>query len=657
MSNNFTTDKKAEAGKKGQPPRRAFLNGVAAATAAGALLKPQQLFGDTAIPSIRIPKAVTDSLAAPPRRADFSGRGMTGAQVFANLCKDEDLGALFCAAGNYYIINEIAQVGIPSYGGRTEGGMCAAADGFTRATGEVAACSGTEGPGFAHMMMNIATAHFAHSPVLVLASNQSIQQEDNWKRIQFMYQQPTTEGLKKFGKRITAPNRVYEYGAYAFRNLKSGVPDVVHLDFPIEVATERFQDPSKLGSFYSKERYRSESRACPGSKELQQAMDMISKAERPVLIAGQGIFARQACDALLQAAEKHEMVVVGSGPVRGHFPDNHRLSGSFSNGALMSADLVIFVGQYHMPSPEEWTLPPGVKTIRVHPVQEDLGRNWPVDLGIVSDEKVFMEALANGLPAKKRDRWAEEVAADRQKREQANLELYGQFLKYTRDTNTLHPFVLLKEVHDFLYTGDIDPKQTVTGWGGNMIGFCAMRWLRANRPAQEIPVVYQFGPMGPDLAMMLGAGVAVQRGVGPQAAYKGAPIVVVTGDAGMGFSLLELDTFAKYKVPVICIVYNNDSWGTFPFALSMDTPRALHMYLFQESIRYDKMAEELGARGEYVRTPEELRASLRRSYDAAAKQGYSTLINCQGMKEFNVDKLYPPGLSFAPEPGVGAVSH
>jgi thiamine pyrophosphate-dependent acetolactate synthase large subunit-like protein len=650
-------DKKTGREKNGRPLRRAFLGGVAAATVAGALFKPEQLFGETSIPSIRIPKAVTESLAAPPRRVDFSGQGITGAQVFANLCKDEDLAAMFCAAGNYYIINEIAQVGIPCYGGRTEGGMCAAADGFTRATGEVAACSGTEGPGFTHMVMNIATAHFANSPVLVLASNQSIQQEDSWKRIQFMYQQPTTEGIKKYGKRITAPNRVYEYGAYAFRNLKSGVPDVVHLDFPVDVATERFQDSSKLSCFFGKEQYRSESRAYPGSKEVQQAIDMINKAERPVLIAGHGIFVRKAWDALMQAAEKHEMVVVGSGPVRGHFPDDHRLSGSMSNGALMSADLVIFVGQYQMPTAGEWTLPPGVRTIRVHPVQEDLGRNWPVDLGVVGDEKVFMEALANGLPPRKRDSWVDEVAADRQKREKANLELYDRFLKYSRDTNSLHPFVLCKEVHDFLYKGDIDPKQTVTGWGGNMIGFGAMRWLRANRPGQEIPVVYQFGPMGPDLAMMMGAGVAVQRGVGPQAAYKGSPVLVVTGDAGMAFSLLELDTFVKYKVPVICVVYNNNAWGTFPFALSMNTPRALHMYLFQENLRYDKIAEELGARGEYVRTPEELRAALTRSYDAAAKQNFSTLINCQGIKEFNVDKLYPPALSFAPEPGVGAVSH
>jgi thiamine pyrophosphate-dependent acetolactate synthase large subunit-like protein len=638
-----------------QPSRRAFLSGIAAATAGGAVLQQEKLFGQTTIPFIQIPKAVAESMAAPPRRADFSGQGMTGAQVFAGLCKDESLPALFCAAGNYSVINEIAQIGIPCYGGRTEGGMCAAADGFTRVTGEIAACSGTEGPGITHMIMNIATAHFANSPLLVLASNANLRSEDSQKGIQFMLQQPVTEGLKKYGKRITAPNRVYEYGAYAFRNLKSGVPDVVHLDFPAEVVMERFPDASRLERFYGREQYRTESRAHPGPREVQQAIDVISKSERPVLIAGHGVFVRKACDVLTRAAEKHEMAVVGSGPVRGHFPDDHRLSASMSNDALMSADLVIFVGQYSMPTTEEWTLSPGVKTIRVHPEQEDLGRNWPLDLGIVSDEKVFLDALANGLPPKKRDSWISEIAAAKMKWEKAQLELYDRMLKYSRDANRLHPFVLCKEVHDFLYKGEIDPKQTVTGWGGNMIGFGCMRWLRANRPGQEIPVVYHFGPMGPDLAMMMGPAVAVQRGIGPQAPYKGAPVVLVTGDAGMAYSLLELDTFVKYKLPVICVVYNNDCWGTFTMASS--TPRALHMYLFQENLRYDRMAENLGTRGEYVHTPEELRAALKRSYDAAAKQGFSTLINCQGLREFNVASLYPPGLSFSPEPGVGAVRH
>lgn len=588
-------------------------------------------------------------------RPENPSSGMTGAQVFAKLCMDENLPALFCAAGNYHIINAISEAGIPCYGGRTEGGMCAAADGFARVTGEVVACSGTEGPGLTHMMMNIACAHAANSPLLVLASNSSLAAEDCHSFIQFMYQQPMTEGMKKYGKRITVPNRIYEYGAYAFRSLKTGVPDVVHLDFPLEVVTRRFEDLSELERSYGKERYRSESRAYPGSRELQQAIEMIGNAERPVLIAGNGVFVRKACDALMRAAEKHEMAVVGSGPVRGHFPDDHRLSGSMSNEALLDADLVVFVGQYSMPLPEEWTLPPGVKTIRVHPEQGDLGRNWPIDLGIVSDERVFMEALANGLPNKKRDSWVRELAAARSKWESTQLELYVQFLKYSRDTNSLHPSVLCKEVHDFLYKGDIDPKQTVTGWGGNMIGFGAMRWLRANRPGQEVTVVYQFGPMGPDLAMMMGPAVAIQRGIGPHAAYRGAPVVVVTGDAGMAYSLLELDTFVRYKLPVICIVYNNDCWGTF--TLATESPSAQHMYMFQEGLRYDKMAEQLGVRGEYVRTPEDLRAALKRSYDAAVKQGCSTLINCQGIKEFNLPNEYPPGLDFSPEPGIGAIRH
>ncbi len=615
----------------------------------------QKPTGETGIPSTRKPKSVIESLYSPPDSDSPAGQGIMGAQVFANLCKHEKLPALFCAAGNYFIIDEIAQVGIPCYGGRTEGGMCAAADGFCRVTGEIAATSGTEGPGITHMIMNIGSAHAANSALLVLASNSSLRSEDCYSFIQYMQQQPLTEGMKKYGKRITDPSRIYEYGTYAFRNLKTGVPDVVHLDFPLEIATARFPDTSKLERFHKKERYRTESRAYPGSREIRQAIDMINKAERPLLIAGHGIFVRKACDLLIQAAEKHEMAVVGSGPVRGHFPDDHRLSGSMSNEVLSRADLVVFVGQYSMPPPEDWTLQPGVKTIRVHPEQGDLGRNWPIDLGIVSDEKAFMEELANGLPKKKRDSWIGEIAAARSDWERAQMELHAQFLKYSRDTNRLHPFVLCKEVHDFLYKGDIDPKQTVTGWGGNMIGFACMRWLRANRPGQEIVVVYQFGAMGPDLAMMMGPAVAVQKGIGPQAPYKGAPVVVVTGDAGMAYSLMELDTFVKYKLPVICIVYNNDCWGTFTLATS--TPKAEHMYLFQENLRYDKMAENLGVRGEYVCTPEDLRAALKRSYDAAAKQGISTLINCQGIKEFNLAEQYPPGLDFSPEPGLGAIRH
>jgi acetolactate synthase I/II/III large subunit len=648
-----------ETNKQVDSTRRKFL--LNSAPAAGAVIAAAgantKIFAGSSaeIPSIRIPKEIPASLNEPPKPGSFEGQGMSGAQVFAKLCKEEELAAMFCCPGNYTVINAIAAEGVPSYGGRTEGAMCAAADGFSRVTGEATACSGTEGPGFTHMIMNIAAAAAARTPLLVLASNMQIAGDDREAFIQTAYQQPTTTGMKKYGKRLIAPDRVWEYGAYAFRNMKSGVPGPVHLDFPGEVARARFTDPAKLKDFYTRDKYRSESRPHPSPKEVAKAVEMINKAERPILIAGHGVFHGKAWDVLKQVAEKHEMAVVTSGPSRGHFPDDHRLSAAVSPDALMSADLAIFIGQYCMPSPGEYRFNPDIKTIRVHPVPEDLGRNWPLDLGIVSDERIFLEALANGLPNKKRDAWTAELAAARKKYDELIHGQYDLGLKYSRDTNHLHPAVIGKEVHAFLYKGELDPKQTVTGLGGWTIGNYTGRWLRANRPGQGVVCAYQYGAIGPDLAMVIGAGAAVQRGVGPQAPYKGAPVLCVTSDAGIAYSMFELETAAKYKIPVITLVYNNNSWGMWPNAVT--SARSLHMYVFQENLRYDKMAEGLGARGEYVRTPEELREALKRSYQAASKDGLSTLINCQALKEFTSAKDYPPGNAMNPEPGCGAFAH
>ena len=641
--------------KQPDQTRRSFLAGSAAVVAAAGATGKVLANAVPEIQSIRIPKEIPTSMAEAPKPGTFEGNGMTGAEIFAKLCKEEELAALFCCPGNYTVINAIAAAGVPAYGGRTEGAMCAAADGFSRVTGEVTATSGTEGPGFTHMIMNIAAANAARTPLLVLASNMQLAGEDREQFIQIGYQQPTTEGMKKYGKRIIAPNRVYEYGAYAFRQLKSGIPGPVHLDFPAETARARFTDPGKLTDYYSKAKYRSESRAHPSPGDVVKAVDLIAKAERPVLIAGQGVFQRKAWDPLREIAEKHEIAVVTSGPTRGHFPDDHRLSAAMSPEALMSADLVVFVGQYCMPSPGEYRFNPDVKVIRVHPVQEDLGRNWPLDLGIVSDEKFFLEALAAALPRKKRDAWVSELAAARQAFEKQHLDVYQLGLKYSQETNTVHPSVLAKEVHDFLYQGEIDPKQTVTGSGGWTSGLYAGRWLRAFRPAQSVVCAYQYGAIGPDMAMMIGAGAAVQRGVGPQASWQGAPVLTITSDAGAAYSLFELDTAIKFKIPTITLIYNNNSWGMWPSAAG--AARSMHMYLFQENLRYDKMAEGLGARGEYVQTPEQLREALKRAYQAAARESLSTVINVQALKEFTSARHYPPGVALNPEPGIGAFAH
>ncbi|MBK7729619.1 MAG: thiamine pyrophosphate-binding protein [Gammaproteobacteria bacterium] len=528
------------------------------------------------------------------------------------------------------------------------------ADGFSRATGEVVATSGTEGPGFTHMIMNIAAANAARTPLLVLASNMTLAGDDREAFIQQGYQQPLTEGIRKYGKRLIDPARVHEYGAYAFRHLKSGLPGPVHLDFPAEVARARFKSATELKDFYDKTRYRSESRAHPAAAEVVAAVKMIEKAERPLIVAGQGVFQRRAWEALARAAERGDIAVVTSGPSRGAFPEDHRLSVAAAPDALLSADLVVFVGQYCMPSPSEYRFNPDIKAIRVHPVQEDLGRNWPLELGIVSDEAAFLEALADGLRRKRREAWVSEIAAARQAYQKQIDDVYALGLKHSAASGFLHPAVIARDTHQFIDQSP-DRLAIVQGAGGWTSGLFAGRYLRANRPGQMIVPPYQYGAIGPDMAMMMGACAAVQRGVGPQAGYEGAPTICITSDAGVAYSLFELDTALKYRLPTITIVYNNNAWGVWPNALR--SARSLHMYLFQEHLRYDRMAEGLGARGEYVRTPEEFRAALARSYKIARDEKMSTLINCQAIKEFTSGRDYPPGIALNPEPGVGAVAH
>lgn len=86
--------------------------------------------------------------------------------------------------------------------------------------------------------------------------------------------------------------------------------------------------------------------------------------------------------------------------------------------------------------------------------------------------------------------------------------------------------------------------------------------MRAYRPAQSIVPPYQYGAIGPDMAMMMGVNAAMQRGVGPQKGYEGTPTICVTSDAGAAYSLFELDTAIKYGLLTITIIYNNNAWGS-----------------------------------------------------------------------------------------------
>ena len=86
------------------------------------------------------------------------------------------------------------------------------------------------------------------------------------------------------------------------------------------MARARFKSPTDLKDYYDKSKYRSESRAYPAPGEMAQVAKLLDKAERPLIVAGQGVFQRQGWEALARVAQRNEIAVATSGPTRGAFP-------------------------------------------------------------------------------------------------------------------------------------------------------------------------------------------------------------------------------------------------------------------------------------------------------------------------------------------------
>ena len=417
--------------------------------------------------------------------------------------------------------------------------------------------------------------------------------------------------------------------------------------------TERvgFDDASELEYFFENTKYRTETKPHPDPAAIDAAAEMLRSAERPMIVSSNGVFYGRAWDALRELAEKAHIPVVESGATKGQFPADHELSACAAPGALRSADVVLLVGQYCMPTLGEFAFGPDTRYIRIDPAAEDIGRNLPIDLGIVSDEKAALEALTAAVPRQRRAEWVGEIAAARQAFETENEEYYQTGLGYT---DAVHPAVIGKELADFVHRGDLPKDRTTIMQGGYGIARYTRRYLRAYRPGQIINGAYQYGAIGPDVGYAVGVAAAVRDGVGAQAGYEGHPVIAITGDAGFGFTGMEVETLSKHRLPVVIIVYNNNAWGTWQG--QQNNQIGLPVHLFQENVRYDKMAEALGGHGEYVTTPGEFTPALERAYQVARDESRPAVINVQARKEFWL-RSQPPGFLGKIEPGVMSYYH
>jgi len=339
---------------------------------------------------------------------------------------------------------------------------------------------------------------------------------------------------------------------------------------------------------------------------IEQAADLIRKAERPVVIAGTGVYWHHGETGLRRLAETAGLPVYMNGLGRGTLPADHPNAFSRTRSfALGGADLVILLGtplDFRLNFGQPPLLPDKYNLVRMDALESDLTHNRPADVGIAGNIGRALEQLAEkvgGDGAGGRAGRLEEL----REREKGSEEKDRALLE--SDSEPIHPMRVYGELLKVL-----DHDAVVIGDGGDFVSY-AGRLIRTYEPGHFIDP----GPFG-------GLGMGPPSAIAARLARPDKQVVLLLGDGAFGFAGMEFDTMIRHRLPVVAVMGNNNAWGLEKHPMEMMFGWSVAADL-NPGARYDKVVEALGGHGEYVTQPGQIGAAIKRAFDS----GLPALVN------------------------------
>ncbi len=437
------------------------------------------------------------------------------------------------------------------------------ADVFYRVSGQPTATFTSCGPGSANLPIALGNAFLDSVPFMAVTGNVPTSQfnkgafQELYRHQQADY--PST--VRAYCKRVFQPTRgemVPTAVRQAWKTMVTGRPGPVVLDVPFDIFKEAAAEESPRPEEWTAN---ISSRCGADPEGVVKAADMLLAAERPVILVGQGVKYGGASEDLLKLAERLRIPVAHSMSGQGAIDTRHELSlglvsraGSYqANSATRQADVLLALGvRFDDRTSSSWipgysfTIPP-TRLIHVDIDPEEIGRNYPVALGLMADVRTFLRQLIAELDRRgaaaeipiTRKQWLNAIAGYRKEWEQ--LIAPG----FTDDSSPIHPQRAAHEIdralpEDAILVSDIGVHHN---W---LVQFCKPR-----RPDSLIGSM-GFGPMGFGVAGVLGAKLAAPD----------RPCVSVCGDGAFYMYPNVLSTAVEYKIPVVFVVWNNFSYAS-----------------------------------------------------------------------------------------------
>lgn len=513
----------------------------------------------------------------------------TGAELFIRSLRELEIDTIFTLVGDHLneALLEAARAGMRIVDMRHESGVTHAADGYARWTRKPAVSLVTGGPGHTNSLTGIATANAACSPLIAVSGSRATAVAGRGA-FQDLDQLDGVRGMVKWAGEPRTVAAIPSFVGRAYAEASSGRMGAVHLTIPVDLFTGKTDAPLATPL---------PSRGDAAAPDVTAALELLHGAERPLVIAGSGVWWDDAAAELRAFIEASSLPLYTITMARGAVSDEHPLVFGYGDPALneavrtsfREADVVLVVGKridYRLAFGGARLFDAATKFVQIDVHGPELGANRALACGVQGSVRAALRAMSGvkwpprrewlGRLSELRDAWSAKLA-------EASADC-GELL---------HPAAFFAEWRKHL------PPNPIYCWdGGDFV-----HWGRAIVPATEPGRWLRLGPMG-----TIGSGLPISVAV--KFAARDQPVLMITGDGSLGFYLAEIDTMVRHGLPVVIVVGNDGGWG-----IERELQRASGESVAVELRRtaYDRVTEALGGAGETVERVEQVGPAMRRA--------------------------------------------
>ncbi len=522
---------------------------------------------------------------------------MKAAQLFVECLENEEVEYIFGIPGeeNLDLMDALLDSKIKFILTRHEQGAAFMADVYGRLTGRAGVCLATLGPGATNLVTGVADANMDRAPVVAIAG-QAATNRLHKESHQVLDLVNLFEPITKYSTQILTPDVIPEVVRKAFKVSESEKPGCSFIDFPENIAEmEVNKAPLRRQSPLPPE---------PNMQKVQQAADIISEAQYPIIMAGNGVVRSRASEALAEFSSKLNIPVATTFMAKGVLPCTNELSlgtvglqaQDYISCGLDRADVVICVGydivEYH---PYLWNHNPNCKIIHIDSKPAEVDEFYIVEAGLIGD---IGRALSQIAAVSKR-----------------HPTPYYQNLKQHIDnklnehrTSTDFPIKPHKILHDLrscLATEDI----VISDVGAHKMWVARMYQTEA---PNTCIISNGFASMG----------IALPGAIAAKLAKPEQVAVAVTGDAGFLMNVQEIETAVRLNIPIIVLIWNDQQYGLIKWKQMNQFGRESNIEFTNPD--FIKLADAFGAKGYRVESAEALVPTI----EQAIKDNTVVLIDC-----------------------------